>query len=62
VKVINQLGDEAMKVFQIKYFPDAWEDSQKQQIRDAYKTARECGDYRLKTWTLCVPTRLRNEM
>ena len=48
-------------VFQIKYFPDSWKDSQKQQIRDAYKVASECTDYQLKTWTLCVPTRLRKE-
>src|SRR5213076_998245 len=29
------VGGEA-DVFQIKYFPSSWEDSQKQQIRDAY--------------------------
>ena len=54
------VGGEA-DVFQIKYFPSSWEDSQKQQIRDAYSVARECNDYQLKTWTLCVPTRLRKE-
>jgi hypothetical protein len=48
-------------LFQIKYFPSLWEDSQKQQIRDAYGVARRCNDYQLKTWTLCVPTRLRRE-
>ncbi len=48
-------------VFQIKYFPGIWVDPQKQQIRDAYKTARESTDYNLRTWTLCVPTRLRKE-
>lgn len=48
-------------VFQMKYFPGPWQDSQRQQIRDAYKTAKECEDYRLNTWTLCVPTRLRKE-
>ena len=54
------IGGEA-DVFQIKYFPSSWEDSQKQQIRDAYSVARKCNDYQLKTWTLCVPTRLRKE-
>jgi hypothetical protein len=46
-------------VFQSKYFPNSWEDSQKQQIGDAYGVARRCNDYQLKTRTLCVPTRLR---
>ena len=54
------VGGEA-DVFQIKYFPSSWEDSQRQQIRDSYSIARNCNDYRLKTWTLCVPTRLRKE-
>jgi hypothetical protein len=54
------IGGEA-DVFQIKYFPSSWEDSQKQQIRDAYGVARKCNDHQLKTWTLCVPTRLRKE-
>jgi hypothetical protein len=48
-------------VFQIKCFPSSWEDSQKQQIRDAYGVARRCNDYQLQTWTLCVPTRLPKE-
>jgi hypothetical protein len=54
------VGGEA-DVFQIKYFPSSWEDSQKQQIRDAYSVSRKCNDYQLKTWTLCVPTGLRKE-
>jgi hypothetical protein len=54
------IGGEA-DVFQIKYFPNPWGDTQKQQIRDAYNVARQCKDYQLKTWTLCVPTRLPKE-
>jgi len=54
------IGGEA-DVFQIKYFPTSWEDSQKQQIREAYNVARQCDDYELRTWTLCIPTRLRKE-
>jgi hypothetical protein len=53
-------GGEA-DVFQVKYFPLAWENSQKQQIRDAYQTARSSKDYELKKWTLCVPVRLTKE-
>ena len=45
-------------VYQIKYFSAQWEESQKRQIKDSYNTARNNLDYRLKTWFLCVPTRL----
>lgn len=45
-------------VFQIKYFPTAWGDAQKRQIRDAFETSRDSVDYRLGKWTLCVPMRL----
>ena len=54
-------ADGTADVYQAKYFPSAWGDSQKQQIRDAYKTASESPDYRLGKWTLCVPTRLTKE-
>jgi hypothetical protein len=53
-------GGEA-DVCQMKYFPGIWSDSQRQQIRDAYKTARNSTDYSLRKWTLCVPARLRKE-
>ncbi|MCI0747568.1 MAG: hypothetical protein L0Y58_19355 [Verrucomicrobia subdivision 3 bacterium] len=53
-------GGEA-HVYQIKHFPGTWGDSQKQQIRDAYQTARNSKDYQLRKWTLCVPTRLAKE-
>jgi hypothetical protein len=45
-------------VYQVKYFPDPWRDSQKQQIREAYQRARHSKHYQLRTWTLCVPVRL----
>lgn len=48
-------------VYQIKYFPSPWGDSQKQQIREAYGTARNSNDYQLKKWVLCVPARLPKE-
>lgn len=54
-------ADAAVDVYQIKYFPDLWGDSQKQQIRNSYRTARDNPDYKLKTWFLCVPVRLTKE-
>lgn len=48
-------------VYQMKYFVGPWGDSQKQQIRDSYETAAGNNEYRLRTWTLCMPVRLRRE-
>ncbi len=48
-------------VFQVKYFLTPWGDTQKQHIRDAYRTARGCEDYKLGKWTLCVPVRRSKE-
>ncbi len=48
-------------VYQVKYFPDPWGDSQKQQIRESYQRARNSKDYQLRMWTLCVPVRLTKE-
>ncbi|MBX7105119.1 MAG: hypothetical protein K1X57_13620 [Gemmataceae bacterium] len=42
-------------VFQVKYFPKEIGDSQKAQIRDAFKTVREATDYKARSWTLCLP-------
>jgi len=53
-------GGEA-DVYQVKYFPAKWEDSQKQQIRDTFRKARSSEDYKLSKWTLCVPARLPKE-
>jgi hypothetical protein len=48
-------------VFQVKHFVSIWGNSQKQQIREAYETARTSKEYRLGKWTLCVPSRLAKE-
>ena len=48
-------------VWQAKYFPDGIEDAQKAQIRSSYEhavTAAIEHDYRVQSWTLCVPTLL----
>ncbi len=51
----------ALDVFQVKYFIDVWGDSQKQQIRESYKTAANCENYNLRRWTLCLPVNIRKE-
>src|SRR3989475_8844046 len=48
-------------VYQSKYFPDPWQDSQKQQIRDSFRTANESPLFNLKEWYLCIPTRPTKE-
>jgi hypothetical protein len=53
-------GGEA-DVYQVKYFPTIWGGPQKQQIREAYQTARDSKVFRLRKWTLCVPVRLTKE-
>ncbi|WP_075089464.1 hypothetical protein [Verrucomicrobium spinosum] len=50
-----------LDVYQVKYFPEGLDDPQKHQIRDSYKTAANCPDYKLKDWYLCLPTRLKKE-
>jgi hypothetical protein len=53
--------DAEVDVYQIKYFPSVWGDTQKQQIRDSYETARNNSDFNLNRWFLCVPVRLTKE-
>jgi len=52
---IGELGVNDITVIQCKFFLEAFEDSQKGQIRDSFKTAIESNDYKLKEWILCVP-------
>jgi hypothetical protein len=55
-------GDEGqLDVYQIKYFPDPWAAAQKKQIRESYKTASNNPRFTLRSWTLCVPTRLTQD-
>jgi|SRR5208337_111672 len=49
--------DGGVTVFQAKYFLRPWGDAQKQQIRDAYATARNSVDFNLAEWRLCTPAR-----
>src|SRR5438876_11478829 len=47
--------DGDVTVYQMKYFPDGIGDSQKDQIRQSYTTARNNANFCLTTWVLCIP-------
>jgi hypothetical protein len=52
----GELSDPAgIDVFQVKYFLDRLEDSQKQQIRSSFATVRDSKKFKVKSWTLCLP-------
>lgn len=52
---IGNLGVEPITVIQCKFFLESFENSQKSQIRESFKTASESKTYELKEWILCVP-------
>lgn len=52
---IGEFGVEPITVIQCKFFLDAFEDSQKNQIRDSFNTAVSSEKYELKEWILCIP-------
>ena len=52
---IGELGQEEITVIQCKFFLDKFEDAQKNQIRESFKTAIESHKYTLKEWILCIP-------
>lgn len=50
------LADPAgVDVFQMKFFPVGIDESQRGQIRDSFKRARDSKDFKTKSWTLCIP-------
>lgn len=52
---VGEFGIEPITVIQCKFFLDAFEDSQKDQIRESFKTAINSEKYELKEWILCIP-------
>lgn len=46
---------DGIDVYQVKYFPEKLGDTQKQQIRDSFATARDSKKFKVKSWTLCLP-------
>ncbi len=58
----GKLADPAgVDVFQMKYFPDKIEESQRNQIRDSFKRARDNKDFKTKSWTLRLPIDLSTD-
>lgn len=54
--IVGNLTDPAgIDVYQVKYFPDRLGESQKQQIRESFRTVRESEKFKVKSWTLCLP-------
>lgn len=58
---VGYLGVEPIAVYQCKFFPDGVSESQKQQIRDSFRTANENENFQLRSWTLCLPQDLSLE-
>jgi len=52
---IGELGQKEITVIQCKFFLDKFEDAQKSQIRESFKTAIESDKFTLKEWILCIP-------
>jgi hypothetical protein len=52
---IGEIGIEPITVLQCKFFLENFEESQKAQIRDSFKTAVESDKFELKEWILCIP-------
>ncbi|MCK6542311.1 AAA family ATPase [bacterium] len=53
---IGKIGIEPITVVQCKFFLESFSDSQKQQIRKSFDTARESDNFELKSWILCIPS------
>jgi hypothetical protein len=52
---VGELGVEPITVIQCKFFLDAFDASQKSQIRESFNTANTDERYTLKEWILCLP-------
>jgi hypothetical protein len=52
---IGEIGIEPITVIQCKFFLESFEESQKAQIRDSFKTAIKSDKFELNEWILCIP-------
>ena len=52
---VGELGVEPITVIQCKFFLEAFEESQKSQIRESFDTALKSEKFELKEWILCLP-------
>lgn len=55
---VGDFGNTPIDVYQCKYFIHGIDDSQKQQIRNSYKTAVSSADFKVNKWYLCLPVNL----
>lgn len=58
---IGEIGLEPVTIVQCKCFIDEFGDSQKQQIRNSFKTAITSRDYAIEKWILCIPLELTKD-
>src|SRR5690242_12699106 len=61
---VGSLAQGQVGVWQAKFFLDEFDDSQKAQVREAYRSARKAAEsegYELIAWTLCIPQDLDGE-
>ncbi len=52
---------EGIDIYQIKFFPAGISESQKNQIRESFKTICQANGLTINTWTLCLPLDLSIE-
>lgn len=51
---VGEIGLEPISVIQCKFFPNGIDESQKNQIRESFKTVMYSTDFEVKDWTLCI--------
>ncbi|MDH5632921.1 MAG: restriction endonuclease [Gammaproteobacteria bacterium] len=56
--LVGNIGVEPIIVIQCKFFIEQFGDSQKDQIRESFKTAINSPSYEMKKWILCIPITL----
>ncbi|RZM05089.1 MAG: ATP-binding protein, partial [Pedobacter sp.] len=58
---VGELGSPNLEVYQCKFFLNGIAASQRQQIKNSFKTVITAEAYGCSRWTLCIPTRLTIE-
>lgn len=51
---VGKIGLEPIHVIQCKFFPNKFDSSQKQQIRNSFNTAIKSKEYKMYRWSLCI--------
>jgi hypothetical protein len=55
---VGKIGIAPVKVYQCKFFLEAFAEVQRAQIRKSFKTAKESTEYDMHEWILCLPITL----